>query len=123
MSFQVHIVSFQLPASSFQPAFSPPCPALSTVGFGLTLAVVCDMTMSNHLVRWGGARLSRRLGRSLPWIGAAVGLLTIASTMKRKGVVGGVLDAGLNAVPFVGAAKNVAELARGRDFFPDRRRG
>jgi hypothetical protein len=80
------------------------------------------MTISNHLVRWGGARLSRRLGRSLPWVGVAVGLLTVATTMKRKGVVGGVLDAGLNAVPFVGAAKNVAELARGRDFIPDRRR-
>ena len=84
-----HTLSFQLPASSFQPAFFPPCPGLSTVGFGPTLAVECAMTMSNHLVRWGGARLSRRLGRSLPWIGVAVGLLTIASTMKRKGVVGG----------------------------------
>ena len=25
-------------------------------------------------------------------------------------------------MPVVGAAKNVVELARGRDFFPDRRR-
>jgi hypothetical protein len=41
--------------------------------------------------------------------------------MKRKGVIGGALDTGLNAVPFVGAAKNVAELVRGRDFIRDRR--
>ena len=40
--------------------------------------------------------------------------------MRRKGVLGGALDTGLNAVPLVGAAKNVVELARGRDFFPDR---
>ena len=40
--------------------------------------------------------------------------------MRRKGVISGVLDTGLNAVPFVGAAKNVLEVARGRDFFPDR---
>jgi hypothetical protein len=81
------------------------------------------MAMTRHLVRWGGARLSRRLSRSLPWVGAAVGLLTVASTIRRKGVISGALDTGLNAVPLVGAAKNVVELARGKDFFPDRPRG
>jgi hypothetical protein len=65
-------------------------------------------------------RLSRRLARSMPWIGGAIALATIVSTMRRKGVVGGALDTGLNAVPFVGAAKNAAEVVRGRDFFPDR---
>jgi hypothetical protein len=40
--------------------------------------------------------------------------------MRRKGVISGALDSGLNAVPFVGLAKNVVEVARGRDFFPDR---
>ena len=80
------------------------------------------MTTSNHLVRWGGARLSRRLGRSLPWVGTAVALLTVVATMRRKGVISGAFDTGLNAVPFVGAAKNVVELARGKDFFPDRPR-
>ena len=40
--------------------------------------------------------------------------------MKRKGFFGGILDTGLNAVPFVGAAKNTVELVRGRDFIPDR---
>jgi len=78
------------------------------------------LSIGNHVVRWGGARLSRRLGRSLPWIGAAVALATIASTMRKKGVISGVLDTGLNAVPVVGAAKNLVEIARGRDFFPDR---
>ena len=77
--------------------------------------------MSNRVVRWGGARLSRRLSRSLPWVGTAIALATVFSTIRRKGVVSGVLDTGLNAMPVVGAAKNVVELARGRDFFPDRR--
>lgn len=40
--------------------------------------------------------------------------------MRRKGVISGVLHSGLDAIPFLGTAKNVAELARGRDFFPDR---
>jgi len=42
--------------------------------------------------------------------------------MKRKGVLGGALDTGLNAMPGIGAAKNAIEIARGRDFFPDRQR-
>jgi hypothetical protein len=60
------------------------------------------------------------VAKSLPWIGAAVAIVTVASAMRRKGVISGALDSGLNAVPFVGLAKNVVEVARGRDFFPDR---
>jgi hypothetical protein len=65
-------------------------------------------------------RLSRRLSRSVPVVGAAIAAATVFSTMRRKGMLGGALDTGLNAIPFVGAAKNVIEYARGRDFFPDR---
>ena len=78
------------------------------------------MAMTNHLVRWGGARLSRRLSRSMPWIGAAIALATVAGTMKRKGFLRGGVDTALNATPFLGAIKNVAEAVRGRDFIADR---
>lgn len=78
------------------------------------------MTIGNRIARWGGARLSRRLSRSLPWVGGAVALATVAATMRRKGLLSGAFDTGLNAIPFIGAAKNVVEVARGRDFFPDR---
>jgi hypothetical protein len=66
-------------------------------------------------------RLSRRLSRSVPLIGAVIAAATIMDTMRRKGMISGAFDTALNAIPFVGAAKNVVELARGRDFFPDRR--
>jgi len=56
----------------------------------------------------------------LPVIGAVVALATIGATMRRKGFFGGLLDTGLNALPFVGAAKNAAEIVRGRDFIRDR---
>jgi hypothetical protein len=78
------------------------------------------MATTNRLVRWGGARLSRRVSRSVPLIGTAIALATVAATMKRKGFFNGIMDTGLNAIPFVGAAKNTVELVRGRDFFPDR---
>ena len=80
------------------------------------------MTTTRKIARWGGARLSRRAARSVPWIGTAVALATVAATIGRKGFFGGLLDTGLNAVPFLGAAKNVAEVVRGRDFIADRPR-
>ena len=78
------------------------------------------MATTDRLVRWGGRRLSRRVTRSLPWIGTAIALATIGSTIKRKGLFRGAMDTGLDAVPFLGTAKNVVEVVRGRDFFPDR---
>ena len=76
--------------------------------------------MTNRVARWGSARLSRRLAKSMPWIGGAIALATVVSTVRRKGLISGTLDTGLNAIPFVGAAKNTVEVMRGRDFFPDR---
>ncbi|HEY6360439.1 MAG TPA: hypothetical protein VIX63_05005 [Vicinamibacterales bacterium] len=70
--------------------------------------------------RYAQIRLARRVGRSLPWIGAAIALYALGSAIRQKGLVGGTLDTALNAVPFVGGAKNVAEVIRGRDFIRDR---
>ena len=80
------------------------------------------MTIGNHLTRWGTARLSRRVSRSIPILGAAIAAAAVIGTIRRKGVIGGTFDTALNALPGIGAAKNVVELARGKDFFPDRAR-
>ena len=79
------------------------------------------MTLRQHAVQYGQRKLARRLGRSLPWLGAALALVTIGSAIRRKGLLGGTLDAALNSIPFVGGLKNVAEVVRGRDFIPPRR--
>ena len=79
------------------------------------------MAVYQQALRYGQRRALNRFGKSVPWIGAAVALLTIASTMRRKGVMRGAVDTALNAIPFVGAVKNTAEVLRGRDFIPDRR--
>lgn len=60
------------------------------------------------------------MSRSIPILGAAIAAATVVATMRRKGVLGGALDTGLNAMPGIGAAKNAVEILRGRDFFPDR---
>jgi hypothetical protein len=80
------------------------------------------MAIRQQALRYGQRRAMRRLGRSIPWLGAAVALVTIGSAIRRKGMFGGALDSALNAIPFVGGIKNAAEVVRGRDFIRDRGR-
>lgn len=81
---------------------------------------VMDMAIGHRFARWGGARLSRRFARSIPFLGAAIGAATVAATMRRKGAIGGLLDTGLNAIPAIGVLKIIVEYTRGRDLFPDK---
>lgn len=58
--------------------------------------------------------------RSMPWIGGVIALATLRSAIREKGAMPGIVDTTLDFIPFVGAMKNVAEAARGRDFIPSR---
>jgi len=78
------------------------------------------MSITRQAVRFGNRRLTGRLARALPWVGTAVALLTIGSTIRRKGIVGGTIDSALNAIPVVGTLKGLAETVRGRDFVRER---
>jgi hypothetical protein len=78
------------------------------------------VSISAAAVRWGGAKLARRAARSVPFFGALIALATVGYAIRRKGVAGGTLDSAVNAIPFIGGLKNVAEVVRGRDFIPDR---
>jgi hypothetical protein len=64
--------------------------------------------------------MTARLIRSVPLLGVVVALFTLRSAVRRKGVAGGTIDSALDAIPFVGAAKNVAEMVRGRDFIREK---
>jgi hypothetical protein len=79
------------------------------------------MSMQQQALRYGQRRVTRRLGRAIPWIGTAIALITLGSTIRRKGVMRGTADTALNAIPFVGGLKNLAEIMRGRDLFADKR--
>jgi hypothetical protein len=74
-----------------------------------------------NATRFGQIHLARRLGRSLPWVGAALALYTLGSAIRHKGLFGGTADTALNAIPVVGGIKNAAEVFRGRDFIRNRR--
>ena len=87
------------------------------MGFAATFG---GMRISQQLGRYASRRLTRRLTRALPWVGSAVALLTIGNAIRRKGMLGGTLHTTLDFIPFVGGVKTLAEMARGRDFFPDK---
>ena len=76
--------------------------------------------VTRQLKQYAGRKLTRRLTRSVPWIGGVVALVTIGAAIKRKGFFGGTLDTALDMIPFVGGAKNLVEVGRGRDFIRDK---
>ena len=78
--------------------------------------------VTTHLRQYAGRKLTRRLYRSVPWIGGAVALVTIGAAIRKKGFFGGTLDTALDMIPFVGGAKNLVEAGRGRDFIRDKPR-
>ena len=79
-----------------------------------------DMGMTRQIGQYARGRLIRRFARSMPWIGAAVAIVSIGTAVRRKGAVGGSIDTALDAMPGVGAVKNALEAMRGRDFIKDK---
>ena len=80
------------------------------------------MSIAGHVKRYGTRKLIRRVSRAAPVIGTLVAAAGIAAAIRRKGVLGGIVNSALDALPFIGTAKSLAEAGRGRDFIPDRQR-
>lgn len=78
------------------------------------------MAIPNQLKRYATRKLTRRMTRSIPWIGGVIALATLAGAIRRKGIAGGMMHTALDMIPYVGGVKNIAEAGRGRDFFPDK---
>ena len=78
------------------------------------------MAMSTQIRQYAGRRLARRLSRSIPWIGGLLALATVGAAIRQKGWLGGSADTALDMIPYVGGAKNLAEVIRGRDFIRDK---
>ena len=78
------------------------------------------MSMTQQALQYGQRRIMRKMLRAVPWLGGVVALLTLGRAVRRKGVMRGSVDTALDVIPFVGGAKNIAEVVRGRDFIADR---
>lgn len=82
------------------------------------------MTNAKHsirrkLVHASGWQVAKRVAKTIPFGGTAVAVLLVGSDIRNKGVVKGLVNSGLDAIPFVGLAKNAVEIVRG-DFIPDK---
>lgn len=76
-------------------------------------------TLKRKAAEAGGWLVAKRVAKSIPYVGTAMAIGMIGYDIKKKGVVKGVLNSGIDAIPFVGTAKNVVEFFAG-DFFPDK---
>jgi hypothetical protein len=82
----------------------------------------CRMVAINsQLKRYAGRKLTRRMTRSIPWIGGIIALATLGSAIRKKGLLGGTAHTALDMIPYVGGVKNIVEAGRGRDFIRDKR--
>ena len=72
-------------------------------------------TLKRQIITAGGWQIAKRAAKSVPYLGTAVAIGLIGQSIKRKGVV----NSGLDAIPFVGTAKNVVEFFTG-DLIPDK---
>lgn len=76
--------------------------------------------IGRKLVHAGGWQVAKRAAKMLPFGGTVVVIGLVGHDIKKKGFVKGVVNSGIDAIPFVGLAKNAVELFRG-DFLPDKR--
>jgi len=76
-------------------------------------------TLTRKVAHAGGWMVAKRVAKSIPYVGTVVAIGLVGNDIKRKGFVKGVLNSGIDAIPFVGAAKNAVEFFTG-DFLPDK---
>lgn len=76
-------------------------------------------SLKRKLAQAGGWTIAKRVAKSIPYVGTAMSIGMVGYDIKRKGVVKGILNSGIDAIPFVGLGKNVVELFTG-DIFPDK---
>jgi hypothetical protein len=75
--------------------------------------------IKRKVIHAGGWQIAKRVAKSIPLGGTAVAVVLVGSDIKNKGVFKGLLNSGIDAIPFVGLAKNAVELVTG-DFIPDK---
>ena len=84
------------------------------------MLLIMGMTISSQALQYGKRRVTRKLLRAVPLLGAVVAIATLGQAIRRKGLFPGSIDTALDFIPFVGGVKNTVEIARGRDFIRDR---
>ena len=75
--------------------------------------------ISRKIVHAGGWQVAKRVAKMVPFGGTVIAVGLVGHDIKKKGLVRGVINSGIDAIPFVGFTKNAVELFAG-DFIPDK---
>jgi hypothetical protein len=78
-------------------------------------------SLKRKVLHAGGWQVAKRVAKTIPFGGTVVAVVLVGSDIKNKGVIKGVINSSIDAIPFVGLAKNAVELVRG-DFIPDKKK-
>lgn len=78
-----------------------------------------NKSVGRKIIHAGGWQVAKRVAKSVPYVGTVMAIGLVGYDIKRKGVVKGIANAGLDAIPFVGLGKNVVEFFTG-DLLPDK---
>ncbi|GAC1398826.1 MAG: hypothetical protein NVSMB56_13800 [Pyrinomonadaceae bacterium] len=76
-------------------------------------------SLPRRATRAVGWKMAKRLIKPIPIVGTMVAVGLAGYEIKKKGLLRGSIDVGLDIIPFVGTAKNVIELFTG-DLIPDK---
>jgi len=76
-------------------------------------------SLKRKLIHAGGWQVAKRIAKIVPLGGTIVAASLVGLDIKNKGVVKGVINSGLDAIPVVGLAKNAVELFTG-DLLSDK---
>ena len=76
-------------------------------------------SIKRKLVHAGGWQVAKRVAKTIPFGGTVVAIVLVGSDIRSKGLVKGVINSTIDAIPFVGLAKNAVEMVRG-DFLADK---
>lgn len=77
-------------------------------------------SIKRKLAHAGGWQVAKRMAKTVPFGGTVVAFVLVGTDIKNKGVVYGLVNSSIDAIPLIGFAKNAVELVRG-DFIPDKK--
>lgn len=77
-------------------------------------------SIKRKAVEAGGWMAAKRVAKAVPYLGTAMAIGLVGYDIKRKGVVKGIINSGLDAIPFVGLGKNAIEFFTG-DLISDKK--
>ena len=75
--------------------------------------------LGRKIAHAGGWQVAKRVAKMVPFGGTVIAIGLVGHDIKKKGLVKGVVNSSIDAIPFVGFTKNAVEFFTG-DFLPDK---